>query len=287
MKLIQAHTWNRWKSAVLLGHLVSLLSGCVLHPEYLNAITVADSLLHQAREEIDTEQYQTAIDTLQQTMPVIEEAWTYSAGVASWEGNVGRLGNERNQLLLEAYAGSDQIDAAVEKVSSFVSNDEPLLQLQTQARNILVNSMAGNDGQAIVEVRALLYPLPTAEEMSAAVKANISDEFGEAYFGGGDYSVYLPPEWTDNDHPNADLAITLAVTVLRRNPGSTEAIRFLNSRKDFLRNMDPAKHDWRRYGATRAGLSLCISTVERQMESGSFTGEGLALAKRFLTPFGS
>lgn len=261
---------------VSISGLVLLLSACVSYSVYKEGVQNAGDLLIQAEKEIDEERFQSAVALLEQAEKNTTDASGGTNGWHEYETRIERLVDRRNLLLLEAYAALGDLESTA-KIAPVVGLKSEI-QFEQIVQEVLRKSLSGNDEQALQEARQLLYPMLSLKELEAQVSGQLSEEFKQGYFGGGNASVHLPPEWADRENPNSQLFIVLTLTVLRHNPGSSDAIRTLNSTK-YNSTVGTSYY----YGETGEGLRRCVATVAKQIANGSFTSTDLPTAMQFVS----
>lgn len=232
------------------------LAACALQPspEYWDALGNAKLENARARTLLDAQQYDQALVSIERAATIDE---------------FDRTTEHQNYLRLEALSSMGNVGEATNvftELTAADSDDAMLFELGLEA------SQNGSISRAIGAAQVLVLEIwkvpPTQEEAEAQFKETLPEEF-TSVFGGGDFSVYLPPARRDNPqlHKNLAASQVLALTVLRQNPGSEEAIEFLLKTP----------------GSIFEAIKLRgLNTVEEQIASGAFTDDGLSFAKQFV-----
>jgi len=223
--------------------------------EYWDALGNAKLENARARSLLDTRQYDQALSSIDLAATFTEESLT---------------ARHQRYLRLEAFTSMGNAGAATKAFANITSADSQASNLFESA---LSASTSGLPNKAVAAAQQLIFEIfidpPTQAEREAQVKAGLSDEFTSAYFGGGDFSVYLPPVEQQNPglHKNLASSIVLMIAILRHNPGSDAAIEFL------LKMPNPRAASVKLRG---------LATVEEQIANGAFSGDGLVFAQAFV-----
>jgi len=231
------------------------LAACALQPspEHWDALGNAKLENARARSLLDAQQYDQALTSIDRAATFAED---------------GRTSRHQSYLRLEAFTSMGSVDAATSAFANITSADSHDSNLFESA---LSASKAGLPNKAIVAAQQLIFEIfiapPTQAEREAQVKESLSDEF-TSVFGGGDFTVHLPPVRKKDPglHKNLAASIVLMIAILRQNPGSEAAIEFL------LKVPRPV-------GSVKL---RGLSTVEEQIASGAFSSDSLVFARAFV-----
>lgn len=133
---------------------------------------------------------------------------------------------ERDKITLrllraDANLGRDQLDGIDKELADLrrLAPDEPAV-IFLMAR---VSSRRGEPNEAVDLLLSLVGPSPKVLAKQRAVSAGI----GDAYFGGGDFSVGVPEEWQQQHVRKLKMVTDQILAVLRENPGSPAALHGL------------------------------------------------------------